>query len=138
MVKLKLLKTVVLTLLTYTDFFMKWSQSHWLMYWIILTETAIFSRNSVFTEYTHTHHAPPWCTGHRGVLLCVGWPPAGASHNPVFWNSKQNYLLTLQFFKIYVHCYNVYWIYFNSQWLCLLSEIVNFLFLINVPSLSLF
>lgn len=105
-------------------FFMKWSQSHWLTYWIIRTETAIFSRNSVFTECIHAmHHCDAQDTG---VLLCVRRPPAGASHNPVFSNSKQNYLMPLQFFKIYMHCYNVYWIYFDSQWFCLLSETVNY------------
>lgn len=74
---------------------------------------------------THTHHAPLWRRTQRGAAGC-GPASAGTSHSPVFWNSKQNYLMTLQFFKIYVHCYNVSWTYFNSQWFCLLSEIVNY------------
>lgn len=86
----------------------------------ILDHPYCFWRKSQFlcVHWMHTRHAPLWCTRHRGVLLCVRRPPTGASHNPVFSNSKQNYLMPLQFFKIYVHCYNVYWIYFDSQWFC--------------------
>ena len=100
------------------------------MYWIILIETAIFSRNKqcVHPMNTRAMHCCAAQDTERGAgpACCV---EAGASHNPVLLSKTVTKLLNGSLvFLIYVHCYNVYWIYFESEWFCLLSETVDYFY----------